>query len=227
MSLASLLPRYPRTPCWPQSPSYPRGDRATEDPESFTCREIVITEKLDGSNTTLRNGEALTRSGKRTAPWLAMARKHHAWKLTGLDEIIYGEDLYGVHSIAYAPMREEQTFRAFALLRGSILTSWDELVEITESLEIPRVPVLFRGEFSNVKELNEFIQQAHREKSVLGPDREGVIVRTSGEFPLERLAQNVCKSVRADHVQAGEHWTRNWQRCRITADGKKNEPPRR
>ena len=58
-----------------------------------------------------------------------MARKHHAWKLTGLDEIVYGEDLYGVHSISYAPMQEHETFRAFAMLRGNSFASQDELTE--------------------------------------------------------------------------------------------------
>ena len=217
--LTSLLPRYPRTPCWPWSPSRPRGDRATKDPEGFIRREIVITEKLDGSNTTLRNGDALTRSGTRAAPWLAMARKHHAWKLAGLDEIIYGEDLYGVHTITYAPMREHQTFRAFALLRGNSLVSQDELVEIASSLEIPTVPMIFRGEFPTVNDLDEFIQQAHLEPSALGTDREGLVLRTAGEFSLDDFAQNVCKSVRADHVQTGEHWSRNWQPCRIIRPG--------
>ena len=199
-------------PCQPSR----RGDRATSHPERFTRTEIVITEKLDGANTTLRNGAALTRSGMRTAPWLAMARKHHAWKLAGLDEIVYGEDLYGVHSISYAPMQEHETFRAFAMLRGNSFASQDELTELTESLEIPTAPVIFRGRFQTVQELNEFIQQAHLEPSALGPDREGVVLRTAAEFPHEDFAQNVCKSVRADHVQTGEHWSRNWQPCRIS-----------
>ena len=32
-------------------------------------------------------------------------------------------------------------------------------------------------------------------------------MRTAAEFPHEDFAQNVCKSVRADHVQTGEHWS--------------------
>jgi len=44
-----------------------------------------------------------------------MVKKHHAWKITDPDVHLYGEDIYGVHSIEYAPVRETETFHAFAL----------------------------------------------------------------------------------------------------------------
>ncbi len=33
------------------------------------------------------------------------------------------------------------------------------------------------------------------------------MIRTAGGFPRAEFALNVCKSVRKDHVQTGEHWT--------------------
>ena len=73
----------------------------------FIGQEIVITEKLDGSNTLLHQGQACPRSsdGASASLWLAMARKHHAWNTIRLPELqLYGEDLYGVHAIEYDPL---------------------------------------------------------------------------------------------------------------------------
>ena len=48
---------------------------------------------------------------------MAMVRKHHAWKMAGSQAYLYGEDIYGVHSIEYGPVPEDQTLHAFALRR--------------------------------------------------------------------------------------------------------------
>ena len=49
---------------------------------------------------------------------MAMVKKHHAWKVNEPDVWLYGEDLYGVHSIEYEPVAEHETFYAFALRHG-------------------------------------------------------------------------------------------------------------
>lgn len=43
---------------------------------------------------------------------MGMVRKHHAWKVREPDIFLYGEDVYGVHNIAYGPIPENETFRA-------------------------------------------------------------------------------------------------------------------
>ena len=105
--------KYPRTPYSPWIPA----NRPAADKTRFAGREIVITEKLDGSNTLLHQGQASPRSADRSSasPWLAMVRKHHAWKTIPLPELqLYGEDIYGVHAIEYDPVPEKATFRPFA-----------------------------------------------------------------------------------------------------------------
>ena len=70
---------YPCTPYYPWSAANPRNRPAADMPR-FVGREIVVTEKLDGSNTLLHQGHASPRSadGASASPCLAMARKHHA-----------------------------------------------------------------------------------------------------------------------------------------------------
>ena len=214
---ANENPQIPQDTLLAMEPQHPRGDRQTECPERFVQREIVITEKLDGASTLLHQGLAHPRSAgaPSQAPWLGMVRKHHAWKVTDPSAFLYGEDIQAVHSIRYAPIPEDRTFHAFALLQDGRFASWDELDEFAQGLRIPTAPLLFRGAFASIRELNGFIQAAHHGKGALGPLREGVVIRTAGSFPSREFDRNVCKSVRAGHVQTLEHWRRNWETCQL------------
>ena len=214
----ALKVRYPRTPYWPWSPTIGRGDVVHANPDRFVGEDVVATEKLDGGNTLLHAGRVYARSvaAPSDGKWMAMVKKHHAWKVNEPDVYLYGEDIYGVHSIAYEPVAEHETFHAFALRNhDGLFAAFEELEAYARQREIPVVPVLFRGRFRSVAETSAFMKQAHGEASALGGEREGVVLRLARGFPLEDFADNVCKSVRYGHVQTDEHWTRNWRACRI------------
>ena len=213
-----LVAKYPRTPYWPYSPSIGRDDGVHPDPGRFVGEPVVVTEKLDGGNTLLHTGEVYARSF--TVPsegkWMAMVKKHHAWKVNEPDVYLYGEDIYGVHSIEYEPVPEHETFRAFALRSGDdAFASFAEVEAYAKQRDIPVVPVLFKGCFQSVAETRAFVEHAHAEPSVLGGEREGVVLRLARGFPALEFRDNVCKSVRLGHVQTDEHWTRNWRPCKI------------
>ena len=216
--------KYPSTPYWPWSPTIGRGDAVHEAPERFVGEQVVATEKLDGGNTLLHQGAVYARSvvAPSAGKWMAMAKKHHAWKVTEPDVYLYGEDIYAVHSIAYDPVREDATFHAFALRdQEGTFAAFADLESYAKQRWIPLVPVLFRGRFQTVSEIRAFMSDAERQPSALGGKREGVVLRLARGFPAADFQDSVCKSVRVDHVQTDEHWTRNWQRCRIkhSADG--------
>ena len=210
--------KYPRTPYWPHSPTIGRGDTVHSDPDRFVGRPVVVTEKLDGSNVLIHRGKVYGRSvaAEATNKWLAMVKKHHAWKVTEPDVYLYGEDIYGVHSIEYGPVREDETFCAFALRDpDGAFRSVAELERFVAERDIPLVPVLYRGELDSLVKLRELIRCEHAKRSVLGGEREGVVVRTAEGFPSSDFARNVCKSVRRDHVQTDQHWTRSWRPCAL------------
>ena len=211
--------KYPRTPYWPWSPSIGRDDGVHPNPDRFVGEPVVVTEKLDGGNTLLHAGKVFARSV--TAPsegkWMAMVKKHHAWKVQEPGVHLYGEDIYGVHSIEYEPVAEHETFYAFALRDADgAFASFAEVEAYANEREIPVVPVLFKGRFRSVVETREFMERAQGEPSMLGGEREGVVLRLARGFPAPEFPNNVCKSVRPGHVQTDEHWTRNWRPCRIT-----------
>ena len=210
--------KYPSTPYWPWSPSIGRGDDVHSNPDRFVGEDVVVTEKLDGGNTLLHAGKVYARSvalpseGK----WMAMVKKHHAWKVHEPDVWLYGEDVYGVHSIEYEPVAEQATFHAFALRDGAgAFAPFAEIEAYAKQREIPVVPVLFRGLFRSVAGIRAFMEQVHGEPSALGGEREGVVMRLARGFAAAEFQDNVCKSVRPEHVQSDEHWTRNWRPCRI------------
>ena len=210
--------KYPSTPYWPWSPTVGRGDAIHANPARFVGEDVVVTEKLDGGNTLIHAGKVYSRSvsAPSEAKWMAMVKKHHAWKVTEPDVWLYGEDLYGVHSIEYAPVAEQATFHAFALRDGSgAFAPFAELEWFAEQRDIPIVPVLFRGRFESVRDMRHFMAQAHDQPSALGGEREGVVMRLARAFPAAEFQDAVCKSVRPGHVQTDEHWTRKWKPCRI------------
>ena len=210
--------KYPSTPYWPWSPAIGRGDDVHPDPDRFVGEDVVVTEKLDGGNTLLHAGKVYARSvsAPSEAKWMAMVKKHHAWKVREPEVWLYGEDVYGVHSIEYEPVAEQATFYAFALRDGAgAFAAFAEVETYAKQREIPVVPVLFRGRFRSVAEVRAFMEQAHGEASALGGEREGVVMRLARGFAAAEFQDNVCKSVRPEHVQSDEHWTRNWKPCRI------------
>lgn len=210
--------KYPRTPYWPYSPTIGRGDAVHPNPDRFVGCPVVITEKLDGSNVLIHCGKVYSRSVASEAAhkWLAMVKKHHAWKVTEPGILLYGEDIYGVHSIQYGAVRETETFFSFALRNADgRFGSMAHLERYAAERRIPVVPVLHRGEFDSLAELREFIRGEHRKRSALGGDREGVVIRTAEGFPSSDFAHSVCKSVRPNHVRTDRHWTRSWRPCPI------------
>ena len=212
--------KYPKTPSWPWSPGKGQKSRIHPEPLRFVGSPVVVTEKLDGGNTLLHEGKVYARSVSTPseAKWLAMVKKHHAWKVTEPGVYLYGEDIYGVHSIAYDPIAEDKTFYAFAMRDSAgAFAAFSEVEEYAQQRKIPVVPVLFRGTFNSIKELQAFIEDAHRESSVLGGEREGVVIRLARGFPASEFQYNVCKSVRAEHVRTDEHWSKNWQSCLIAS----------
>ena len=197
------------------------------EPLCFVGAPVVVTEKLDGGNTLLHGGKVYARSvsAPSEAKWFAMVKKHHAWKVTDPSVYLYGEDIYGVHTIAYDAVSEDKTFYAFSIRDGSgAFMSFCEVEAYAKKRSIPIVPVLFRGIFNSIIELRQFIDHAHRESSVLGGEREGVVIRLARGFPDSEFQYHVCKSVRAGHVRQNEHWRKNWQPCLISP-GRSDDRP--
>ena len=217
----NMIPKYPSTFHWPWSRTVHRDDSRHENPEFFLNKEVIVTEKIDGGNTGLNEGEAYSRSTGQVAMhgWFALVKKYHAHKTIGSPYYYYGEDIYGIHSIEYDAVREDKTFRLFAVRDEDYFFSWDEIIEQGLLLDFNVVPIKFRGVFRTVKEITKFFETELTKGSELGGKCEGFVMRIADRFKVEDFGLSVCKYVRKNHVQTDAHWTKNWKPCKLIKIG--------
>ena len=190
--------KYPRTTHIPWSPGVSADDIKAKD--FHFDGEVVITEKMDGENTTLYKDGLHARSiDSRYHPSRAWIRAYHGQIAHLIPEgfRICGENLYAKHSIYYTNLKS--FFYVFSIWEGERCFSWDETVEWAELLGVSVVPVLYRGAYDEkyVRELHENIDL---------DQQEGYVLRTSASFSLKDFSSQVVKWVRRNHVQTDTHW---------------------
>ncbi|MFB8350059.1 RNA ligase family protein [Streptomyces niveus] len=189
---------YPRTAHVPWSPGVAPDDVRVGGLDGLRGREVVVTEKLDGENTTLYRDGLHARS---------LDSGHHpsrAWvkalqgRIGGLipDGVrVCGENLYARHSIAYEDL--ESWFYGFSVWDGEWCLGWDETVRVLRGLGIPAAPVLWRGIFD---------ERALRAVKLDPARQEGYVVRSVEGFGREEFGRRLAKWVRPHHVQTDTHW---------------------
>jgi len=212
------MSKYNRTYHLPWSPGTTSDDKISNDITSLIGSEIVITEKLDGENTGMTNDGVYARSHATftTSDWTREVRQLHNIKVRGNlseDEFLFGENLEGIHSIEYTNLKSY--FYIFGVRDNNIWVPWSSVEEYSYLLDIPTVPVLFKGYVNSEEELKELVDKLTSEKSELGGEREGIVVRSAGMFHNDDFAENVSKWVRANHVQTDEHWSRRWRKASL------------
>jgi hypothetical protein len=212
------MSKYNRTYHLPWSPGSTNDDRISDNVESLLGIEIVITEKLDGENCGMTDEGVYARSHSTftTSPWSREVRQLH--KLSVEDELgdgvfLFGENMEGIHSIEYTNL--ESYFYIFGVRDNEIWIPWEQVEEYSYLLDIPTVPVLFKGVVNSTKELQQIVEDLVSKSSELGGQREGIVVRTAGMFHNDDFADNVMKWVRKGHVTTDVHWTRNWKKADI------------
>lgn len=196
--------KYPRTAHLPWSQDIVGDDLVLADVSAFAGHEVVVTEKMDGENTTLyRDGlhaRSLDSAHHPSRSWVKAlhARIAHAippgWRLCG-------ENLYACHSIAYRHL--PSYFLLFSLWdERNVCLSWDETCRWAARLGLATVPVLYRGVW------DERRIKALYEPMIEGDACEGYVVRLAGAFSFDDFGTSVGKFVRATHVQTDHHWMR-------------------
>ena len=218
--------KYPRTYHLPYSPGATKDDKKLQDDwfNYFKGKEVVITEKLDGENIHMNQKDCYARSdGAPTrSPWSRNIWGHQYglyWKIQkyiGENETIFGENLYGEHSITYD--RLKKYFHLFAVNDGNLWYSWDSVKMFATIMNIPHVPELWRGIVYDEDHLKTLVNYYTNQRSKYGDTIEGVVIRVANSFPIDEFKNNVCKWVRPNHVQTDEHWTKNWKVAKIYND---------
>ena len=211
------MSKYARSFHLPWSLGTTSDDRISKSVDSLVGINIVITEKLDGSNTAFTKNGVYGRSHVEFTrnPW--DIKSWDIWNRISrnIDEDVYifGEGMYGIHSIEYSNLKSY--FYIFGVRDNNIWISWDQVEEYSYLLDIPTVPVLFKGVVSSEKELKDLTESLSKEPSALGGLREGIVVRNADIFHNDDFSDNLMKWVRKGHVQTDQHWTRDWKKAKI------------
>lgn len=198
---------YPRTPHLPWSPGASSDDvRLTDltdltDLAGPTGSEVVVTEKLDGENTTLYadglHARSLDSAHHPSRGWVKALQGRIGPRIpTGWR--ICGENMFARHSIPYEDLASH--FYGFSVWDGDTCLDWDRTVAFLRDLGIPTPPVLWRGVFD---------ARAERTLRALRLDtghQEGYVVRPAGEHPAAAFGRRVAKWVRPGHVRTDTHW---------------------
>lgn len=203
--------KYPRTYHLPWSPGATRDDRIQSDISNFIDEQIVITEKLDGSNVTLTQDNVFARShsGPPDHPSFDPLKALHASKKHLIKEYfpgveIFGEWCYAKHSIYYTEL--PSYLLCFAIRIGGVWLKWRKVERYCEALDLKTVPVLYKGSVGSEKELKDIVEYLCEKPSECGGDREGVVVRVADDFTDDCFSTHLLKQVRKDHVQTDTHW---------------------
>ncbi|MEU7566243.1 RNA ligase family protein [Streptomyces fradiae] len=190
---------YPRTPHLPWSPGASGDDVRVGDLSGFAGREVVVTEKLDGENTTLYADGLHARSlDSAHHPSRAWVKALHGRIAHAIPEgwRVCGENMYARHSIPYDGL--DSYFYGFSVWDElGWCPGWDYTVAFLRDLGVPAPHVLWRGVFD---------ERALRRLAVDTRTTEGYVVRTAEGFMAEEFGRRVAKWVRPGHVRTGTHW---------------------
>lgn len=191
--------KYPRTPHLPWSPGFTADDVRNKTTLQFEGKEVIVTEKMDGENTTMYRDYIHARSidGRHhtSRDWV---KQLHARVSYDIPEgwRFCGENLYAQHSLVYENLKSY--FYLFSIWdECNQCLSWDDTLEWAESLDLVTPKEFYRGTWDS-----EIIKKILIDENTV----EGYVVRTAASFSFDSFKENIAKWVRPNHVQSNEHW---------------------
>lgn len=194
------MKKYGRTFHLPISPGATSDDKIMPSLNGLMVDDLVVTEKMDGENTTIHQAGSHARSpDSRYHPsrdWLKAFAAGISPHLSEGERIV-GENLYARHSVGYDAL--PSYFLGFAWIIGDEVQAWDLTLARFEELGIRTVPTLYRGPYRN----GLFDDLA---KSLDLSRQEGFVARIADAFAETAMPESMGKFVREGHVQSEIHW---------------------
>lgn len=195
------LYKYPRTPHLPFSNSITIDDKVLVNTNHFKNKKIVITEKMDGENTTIYKNYYHARSLD------SKHKEYHSWLINFINTFQYlipqdyhicGEYLYATHSIFYDNLKTY--FEVFSIWNKNKCLSWEDTKEFCIKYNLELVPELYIGLYDE-----QLIKKIANE--IINNGGEGIVIRLYDSFLYEDFQTSIAKFVRKNHVQTDKHWS--------------------
>ena len=199
--------KYPRTFHVPWSPGATSDDKTLRSMDQFEGKEIVVTHKLDGENTSLYRDHYHARSiDSKHHQSQSIVKQLHASIAHEIPPMwrIAGENLYAKHSIHYPELAS--FFYVFGIYNeNNVCLSWDDTKLFAGALGLLTVPVIYQGLYDS-----EILEACYTGEGIFGGEQEGYVVRCAGAFCYCDHAKCTAKWVRPNHVQTDTHWRESW-----------------
>ena len=195
-----MFKKFPRTFHFSFSEGVCSDDKIVKSDLLLKGHEIIVTEKMDGENTTMYRDHIHARS---------IDSKHHSsrdWVKRFHSSIAHlipdgyrvcGENLFAKHSIGYDNLRSY--FYGFSVWDDIGALSWEDTLMWFEEFNVTPVREIYRGEFS-LDVIKEIINDLDTKI------QEGIVVRTTDFIPYDCYDKLVVKWVRKNHVTSNQHW---------------------
>lgn len=199
--------KYPRTLHLPFSPGVTSDDKMLTNEQmrsNFHGKEILITEKMDGENTTMYNDYIHARSlDSNHHPSRNWVKRFHSEISHNLPDRwrFCGENMFAKHSISYDNL--DSYFYGISVWdENNICLDTETTKEWFELLGIQHVPIITHlVTYGNWEDSVWDIAKMSVEEG-----KEGIVIRNKGAFLYKDFNKNVAKYVRANHVQTNKHW---------------------
>lgn len=194
--------KYPRTHHLPWSENITDDERMVPKMTDFELAdEIVVTEKMDGENTTMYrdyiHARSLDSKNHESRNWVKNFWSNisgdipEGWR-------ICGENLFAKHSIAYNAL--PSYFFGISIWNDrNVCLSHDDTNYWFELLGITPVPVIWRGKYSKFNHNAIWTPE-------LAKVKEGYVMSVTHSFGMGAFKYCVGKFVRQNHVQTVKHW---------------------
>lgn len=165
--------------------------------------EVVVTEKLDGENTTYySDGNFHARSLDSTMHPSRNYAKSICYKFISNNKLAFHcENVYAKHSIFYNALTDFVYLFGVSNPEKDFFLDWNKIEEISNEINIPLAPILFKGKWGDFNHDSIWPRE-----SAFGPECEGYVVRLTKAFSFSDFSKSVMKFVRPDHVQSSKHW---------------------
>ena len=202
MNLFTPYVKYPRCFHLPWTDCKTSDDKILDNTSMFQGKEVVVTEKMDGENTSMYCDYIHPRSIEANHhPSQSWVKHFHSKMQSNIPEgwRVCGENLYAKHSIHYTNL--PSYFMGFSIWDdGNGCLSWDQTHAWFAQLGVTIVPVMYEGVFD--EELLVNLAKSLNKKD----DIEGYVVRITDNFHFSKFKDCVAKYVKRDHITSDSHW---------------------
>lgn len=194
------MKKYGRTFHLPNSPGATNDDKTMSSIDGLMVDDLLVTEKMDGENTTIHSSGTHARSPDSryhsSRDWIKRFSANISPCLEESERIV-GENLFAQHSIAYDKL--PSFFLGFAWILGDEVQPWDLTLKRFSFLGVTPVPELYRGPYRTGL-FEDLASELDTEK------QEGFVARVAGAYSEADMSECLGKYVRAGHVQSDKHW---------------------